>query len=132
MSVNVRTVLAVLFVAAMPLRVGAQSLPPASEPPRVREIRSAEREARTPGDHLRLAAWYQSEARKTESKLTEEEALVKYWAQQPGMANRTKTPNPYWNAQALVRLYREKMRNATELAATHLKLAESLQASLTR
>jgi hypothetical protein len=85
--------------------------------------------AKTWDDHLRLAAWYQTDARQTQNKLTEEEDLVKYWAQR-GMADRAKIPNPYWSAQALVRLYREKLQNATKLAASHQKMAGSLEASV--
>jgi hypothetical protein len=46
------------------------------------------------------------------------------------MADRTKIPNPYWSAQALSRVYREKLQNATKLATGHQKLAESLEASV--
>ena len=92
-------------------------------------VRKAEREARTADDHLRLAAWYEADARQTKNKLTEEEDQVKYWAQR-GMADRTKIPNPYWSAQALSRVYREKLQNATKLATGHQKLAESLEASV--
>jgi hypothetical protein len=93
MLVQFKTALAVLFVAGMPLHLGAENQSSSSEPLSTKEIRKAERDARAPEDHLRLAAWYQIEARKTESKLTEEEGLVKYWAQL-GMADRTKIPNP--------------------------------------
>ena len=92
-------------------------------------VRKAEREARTADDHLRLAAGYEADARQTQNKLTEEEDQVKYWAQR-GMADRTKIPNPYWSAQALSRVYREKLQNATKLATGHQKLAESLEASV--
>ena len=129
MLVQFKTALAVLFVASMPLHLGAKPQGLSSEPLSAREIRKAEREARTAEDHLRLAAWYQFEARQTQNKLTQEEGLVKYWARL-GMAERTKIPNPYWSAQALTRLYREKLQNATKLAASHQKMAESLEASV--
>jgi hypothetical protein len=129
MLVQFKTALAVLFVASMPLYLGAEPQVSSSEPLSTKEVRKAEREARTPEDHLRLAAWYQVEARQTQSKLTEEEGLMKYWAQL-GMADRAKIPNPYWSAQALARLYREKLQNATKLAARHQKLAEFLDAGV--
>ena len=50
-----------------------------------------------------------------------------YWGK-TSMATRTKIPNPYWNAQALARLYREQLNTLTKLAAKHRKMAESLQA----
>jgi hypothetical protein len=43
------------------------------------------------------------------------------------MVMRTRIPNPYWNAQALARLYREQLMKLTKLAAEHRKIAESLQ-----
>jgi hypothetical protein len=129
MLVQFKTAMAVLFVASMPLHLGAEIQGSSSEPLSAKEVRKAEREARTADDHLRLAAWYQTDAQQTQIKLTEEEDLVKYWAQR-GMADREKIPNPYWSAQALARLYREKLQNATKLAASHQKLAESLDASV--
>jgi hypothetical protein len=130
MLVQFKAALAVLVVASVPLHLGAGLQCSASEPLSAREVGKAEKEASTPEDHLRLATWYQSEARQTQNKLTEEEDLVKYWAQQPGMASRTKIPNPYWSAQALARVYREKLQHATKLAASHEKMAESLEASV--
>ena len=129
MLAHLMTALAVLFVAGIPLHLEAEPQGSSSEPLRAKEVRKAEREARTADDHLRLAAWYQSEARQLQSKLAEEEEMVKYWAQQPGMVSRTKIPNPYWSAQALVRLYREKLQNTTRLIASHQKTAEFLEAT---
>ena len=48
----------------------------------------------------------------------------------PGMADRTKIPNPYWNARAWARIYREKLDRVTKLAARHERIAESLEASV--
>jgi hypothetical protein len=42
------------------------------------------------------------------------------------MAARTKIPNPYWNARAWARIYRENLQKATKLAADHQRMAESL------
>jgi hypothetical protein len=130
MLVQFKTALAVLFVATVPLHLGAELQGSSREPLSAKEVRKAEREARTADDHLRLAVWYQADARQIQNKLAEEEDQVRYWAQQPGMAMRTKIPNPYWSAQALARLYREKLQNATNLAATHQKMAGSLEASV--
>src|ERR1700722_14953723 len=67
MLVQFKTALAVLFVASMPLYLGGEPQVSSSEPLSTKEVRKAEREARTPEDHLRLAAWYQVEARQTQS-----------------------------------------------------------------
>ena len=113
-----------VFVAGAP---GAD--PPSSpgEPLTAKEVRRAEKEARTADDHLRLAAYYEYQARLKQAELTEQEHLVDYWGK-TSMATRTKIPNPYWNAQALARLYREQLNTLTKLAAKHRKMAESLQA----
>jgi len=129
MFVQFKTALAVLVVASVPLHLGATPQASSSEPLSMKEFRKAEAQARTSADHLRLAAWYQSQARQNQAQLAEQEELVNYWAQQPGMASRTKIPNPYWNAQTWARIYREKLRNAMKLAAAHQRMAESLEAS---
>jgi hypothetical protein len=71
--------------------------------------------------------WYQSQVRLTETRLAEEEKLVKYWAAMPGMAARAKTPNPYFSAQALVRYYREKLENLSKLGVSRTRLAEDVR-----
>jgi hypothetical protein len=115
--------LALLFVA------GARGADPASasgEPLSAKDVRRAEKEARTADDHLRLASYYEYAARSKQAELAEQEQLVNYWGQ-TSMATRTKIPNPYWNAQALARLYREQLKSLTKRAAEHRKMAESLQ-----
>jgi hypothetical protein len=130
MLVKLKTALAVLFVASLPLHLGAELRSSSSAPLTAKEVRSAEKEARTANDHLRLATWYRASAGELRSQLTEQENLAHYyWVQQPGMVSRTKIPNPYWSAQTLARVYREKLENATKLADSHQKLAASLTAS---
>jgi hypothetical protein len=90
------------------------------EPLTAKEVRKAEKEARTADDHLRLAEFYEYAARAKQAELTEQEQLVNYWGQ-TSMATRTKIPNPYWNAQALARLYREQLKTLTKRAAEHRK-----------
>lgn len=115
MLVPFKTALAVLVVASVPLHLGAEPQRSSSEPLSAKEVRKAE-----------------AQARQTQTELAKQEGLVNYWAQQPGMATRTKIPNPYWNAQAWARIYREKLRNATKLAGAHQKMAESLEAGAAR
>jgi hypothetical protein len=130
MHVQFKTALAALVVASAPLLLGAEPQGSLGEPLSAKEVRKAEKNARTSEDHLRLAAWYQLQARQAQNKLSEEEDLIAYyWAQKPEMVTRTKVPNPYWNAQALARTYREEFDRATKLAAAHRKMAESLEAS---
>jgi hypothetical protein len=96
------------------------------EPLSAKEVRKAEKEARTADDHLRLASYYEYAARAKQAELAEQEQLANYWGR-TSMATRTKIPNPYWNAQALARLYREQLATLTKRAAEHRRIAESLQ-----
>ena len=89
--------------------MGANTQPPSSVLLSAKEVRTAEAQAKTAEDDLRLAAWYRAEA-----------------PQNRGMAARTKIPNPYWNARAWARIYRENLQKATKLAADHQRMAESL------
>jgi hypothetical protein len=114
----------VLLLAASAQR--ADPPPPSGEPLSAKDVKGAEKKARTADDHLRLAAYYEYEALQKQAELKEQEDLANYWGQTP-MATRTKVPNPYWNAQALVRLYREQLKKLTKLAAEHRKKAESLR-----
>jgi hypothetical protein len=129
MLVHLKTALAVLVMASVPMHLGAEIQRSSSDTLAAKEVRQAERDARTPDDHLRIAIWYRTRANEIRNELTAQEELVNYWAQQPGMASRTKIPNPLWSAQALARLYRERLENATKLADRHQKLAESLDVS---
>lgn len=128
MCVQFKTALAVAIVAGVPLHLGANTQRPSSEPLGAKEVRKAETQAKTAADHLRLAAWYRSEAQQVQANLTEQEDLVRKLGRNPELVARTKIPNPYWNAQAWARIYREKLQKATKLAAAHQRMAESLQA----
>jgi hypothetical protein len=113
-------ILALLFV------VRASGGSPSGEPLSAKEVRKAEKEARTADDHLRLAEYYEYAARAKQAELAEQEQLANYWGR-TSMATRTKIPNPYWNAQALARLYREQLKTLTKRAAEHRRIAESFQ-----
>jgi len=125
-----KTALAVIFIASVPIHLVADAERASSEPLSANEIRKAEAQAKTAADHLRLGAWYQSEALHTRTRLTEEKDLVNYWGQKAGVVDRTKIPNPYWNARAWVRIYREKLDRLTKLAANQNRIAESLEANV--
>jgi hypothetical protein len=130
MLVQFKTALAVIFVASVPFHLVADTVRQSSEPLSAKEVRKAEAQAKTAADHLRLAAWYRSEASQTQLELTEEENLANYWGQKPEVVDRTKIPNPYWNARAWVRIYGEKLDRVTKLAANHERIGESLEANV--
>jgi hypothetical protein len=85
------------FAAVAP---GAGPALSSGEPLTAKEVRRAEKNARTAEDHIRLAEYYENEAQRKQAELREQEDLVSYWGR-TSMATRTKIPNPYWNAQAL-------------------------------
>jgi hypothetical protein len=82
--------LALVFAAGAP---GANPPSPSGEPRTAKQVRKAEKEARTADDHLRLASYYELEARLKQAELTEQEQLVAYWGK-TSMVMRTKIPNP--------------------------------------
>jgi len=113
------------MVASLPLQLGA--VPQKTiEPLTAREVQKAEKEAKTPADHLRLAAYYRAEAQQAQQKLADAQDTMKHWS---FMENWTKVPNAYSSAKSQADAYRAKFENATKLAADHEKMARSLQAS---
>jgi len=129
MLVRGKTALAIILAASVPPQLGANPQRSSNEPLTAKEVRKAEGQAKTAADHLRLAAWYQSETLRIQTQLKEAEDEVEYLGRKPGMVALTKIPNPYWNARAWARLYRERLQKVTKLAAWHQKMAESFQSS---
>jgi len=129
MRVLLTTTLAVLFLASVPQHLRATPQNPSGEPLTSKEVRKAEASAKTSADHARLAVYYETQAKQTQSKLTEAEGLLNYWAQKSWMVERTKTPNPYSDAKSRVTTYRMEFEKETKLAADHRKMAETLTAS---
>jgi len=124
MRVYLKTALAIM-VTTLPLQLGA--VPQKTiEPLTAREVQKAEKGAKTAADHLRLAAYYRSEALQMQKKLADAEDTMKHWS---WMETWTKMPNPYWSAKTQAGVYRAKMENATKLAADHERMAASLRAS---
>src|SRR5882672_9150690 len=79
MQVLLKTALALVFVAILPLPLRASPQGSSSEPLRAKEVRKAEKEAKTAADHVWLAAHYQSKAQHMQSKLAEAEDQVDCW-----------------------------------------------------
>jgi hypothetical protein len=129
MLVQLQTVLAVTLLASVQPPLGADFQVSSNGPLNAKQVRKAEAHAKTAADHLQLAAWYQHEALQTQADLKEAEVQVEYLGRNPGMVALTKIPNPYWNARAWARIYREKLQKVTKLAAYHQKMADSLQSS---
>jgi hypothetical protein len=121
-----KTVLGLIFVASIPLHLGATAQGSLGEPLTASQVRKAEAEAKTQTDHLRLVVYYQAKAHQTQSKLADAEDQMKHYS---FMADRTKVPNAYTSSRSLVERYRAEFEEASKLAASHQKMADSLQAS---
>ena len=129
MHTQPRAALAFLFVAIAPAFTRGAPQSPSNQFLNAKEVHVAEAEAKTARDHSRLAAYYSSQAQRTRGKLAQAEDMLNYWSKQPGMAGRTKVPNPYASARTLTERYRAELEKESKLAATHQKLAESLEPS---
>jgi hypothetical protein len=124
MRVYLKTAVAMMIATlSFPLGAAPQKT---SEPLTAREVETAEKEAKTKADHLRLAAYYRLEAQQDQKKLADAEDTMKHWS---WMATWTKLPNAYSSSKTNVDIYRAKLEKATKLAADHEKMAETLQAS---
>jgi hypothetical protein len=129
MRVLLTTALAAILLASVPQRLSATPQSPSGEPLTAKEVRKAEASAKTAADHLRLAMYYETKAKQTQSKLAEAEDSVNYWGSKSWMVGRTKVPNPYSDAKSRAATYRMEYEKETKLAADHRHLAETLQAS---
>ncbi len=125
MHVQLKTALAVIFVASVPLQLGAVPQT-SSQPLTAKEVLKAEKDAKTARDHLRLAAYYQSEAEQAQKKLADAEDSMKHYS---WMETWTKVPNPYSSSRTQADAYRAQMEKAAKLASDHQQMAKSLQAS---
>jgi hypothetical protein len=117
------TVLALVLVASVPTHLKGAPQGASIEPMTAKQVRTAEANAKTKADHLRLAAYYRSKAQQSQAKLADAEVQLKNWS---WMEGRTKVPNPYTSSKSLVDQYRAEVDNYTQMAANHEKIAQSL------
>jgi hypothetical protein len=87
-----------------------------------KELREAESSARTPAEHVRIAAYYQSEVKDLQARLAEQEEMVAHYS---FMSDRTKLPNAYSSSKNRAEYYRSELAKASKLAADHEKMAQS-------
>ena len=118
------TVLALVLVASVPthLRAAPQGNG-APEPMTAKQVSTAEANAKTKADHLRLASYYRSKAQQSQTKLADAEVQLKNWS---WMEGRSKVPNPYTSSKTVVDQYRAEVDKYSQLAASHEKIAQSL------
>jgi len=117
------SVLALGLVTSVPtyLKGAPQGAP--VEPMTAQQVRSAEANAKTKADHLRLASYYRSKAQQSQVKLADAEVQLKNWS---WMEGRSKVPNPYTSSKSLVDQYRGEVDKYNQLATNHEKIAQSL------
>jgi hypothetical protein len=90
------------------------------------KVKQLEKSAKTAADHERLAAYYESQLQQAQKNLADAQELEKKW----GPIERTsKTPDPYPHSRRLVRQYSAEVAKYSQLAASHHKLAQSIEAA---
>jgi len=87
-----------------------------------KELKSAVRTAKTSGDHLRIAAYYEDQAKQLREKAKKEEELASYYQEHADNYPK-KYPTPYQNAKHLANYYSWAADQAQQKAATQSKLA---------
>src|SRR5882762_500052 len=92
-----------------------------------KDLNAALRTAKTIEDHKRIAAYYQEEAKKLQSKANEEQELADYFLAHPSMYGKV-YPTPYQNHKWRADNYYQAANKAAENAAEQLKLAGEARA----
>lgn len=87
-----------------------------------KELKSAVKTAKTLEDHLRIAAYYEDQAKQLREKAKQEEELASYY-QEHAISYPKKYPTPYQNAKHLANYYSWAADQAQQNAATQSKLA---------
>jgi hypothetical protein len=97
-----------------------------------KNIRKIESQAKSAEDHLRIAQFYEAQAKLMQAKLAEAEDLVKYWGGNSTVVlnNNNKAPNPYWSAKNRAEYLRAEKEAAGKHAAEQQSLAESARQAI--
>jgi hypothetical protein len=81
--------------------------------------------AKSPEDHIRLAAYYQAKAERLRAKQKHEEELAEYYLKH-AMSYSKKYPTPYQNASHLAEYYRLAAEDAQATADGNTKVAQEI------
>jgi len=95
------------------------------------DLKSALKAAKTSEDHLRIAAYYQDQAKQLREKSNKEEELASYY-QEHGINYSKKYPTPYQNARHLANYYSWAADQAQQNAATQSELAAETEAHFSK
>ncbi|HKN24934.1 MAG TPA: hypothetical protein VJX72_08820 [Candidatus Acidoferrum sp.] len=90
-----------------------------------KELGVALKNAKSSGDHRRIATYYEEKAQKLLQKEKEEQDLADYFATHPSMYGKI-YPTPYQNHKGLADYYHRAADIASQKAKEHRQTAESL------
>jgi hypothetical protein len=122
---NLRNALfAAVFLVCLPLDSGSAHAAPQAIS-NDKELSVALKNAKTPDDHRRIAAYYEEKAQKLQQKEKEEHELADYFATHPSMYGKI-YPTPYQNHKGLADYYHRAAGIALQKAKEHQHAAESL------
>jgi hypothetical protein len=114
----------VLVVAgiAVPMLMG--ETPQAGGEITSKNVRQAEAKAKSPQDHLKIAVYYENQAKLMRAKCAEAEDLAGYWSHEAAARN-NHSPSPYWSAKNRADALRAEVESASAHAAEQQQLARS-------
>jgi len=92
-----------------------------------KDLNAALKAAKTAEDHQQIAAYYQEQAQKLQSKAKEEQELAEYFQGRTGPYAKM-YPTPYENHKWRADHYRQAANQALEKADQHVTMARELRA----
>jgi hypothetical protein len=114
----------VLVVAAIAVPMLMGAAPQVGGEITSKNVRQAEAKAKSAEDHLKIAVYYENQAKLMQAKCAEAEDLVGYWSHEPAVRN-NHSPNPYWSAKSRADALRAAEESASAHAAEQQQLAQS-------
>jgi hypothetical protein len=111
----------VLAAISVPLLMGAA--PTGGGEITSKNVHQAEAKAKSAEDHLKIAVYYENQAKLMQAKCAEAEDLAGYWSRQAAVNNHS--PNPYWSAKNRADSLRAEVASASAHAAEQQQLAQS-------
>jgi len=119
-----KAMFAAVFLLCIPLgNVSAHAAPQAIS--NEKELSVTLKNAKTPGEHRRIAAYYEERAQILQHKEKEEQDLAEYFAVHPSMYGKI-YPTPYQNHKWRADNYHREASVALQKAKEHRETAESL------
>lgn len=92
-----------------------------------KNVRQAEAKAKSAADHVRIAEYYENQAKLMQAQLAETEDLVNYWLREAEAIPNRQAPSPYWSAKSRAEELLVEVESASTHAAEQHRLAQSLR-----